>query len=172
MNFHGQEAISSPTRATGRTVLFFALLLGLAGLGWIDVADTSLLGLKVQPDKFIPMLQLICILSLIAHLVQWYGDHVSYQGWNVTGKLSGIGRIEGASRTKLDDLSDPALGPGSLEAESEWDSRKLDRWASRIEEMCWNMKSFDYFAKFYVYRWHLALPFAATVMAFSVIRYA
>lgn len=172
MNFHGQEAISGPTRATGRTVLFFALLLGLAGLGWIDVADTSLLGLKIEPDKFVPLLQLLCVLSVLAHVVQWYGDYVSYRGWNVTGKMPGAGRWDAPAETKLRDLTDKitVLPEGDLDIISV--KERLDEIENEINILGWNMNSFDCFAKFYVYVWHLVLPLTAAGVAIALSRYA
>ncbi|WP_282129359.1 hypothetical protein [Roseobacter litoralis] len=171
MIFHGQQAISPPTRATGRTVLFFALLLGLARVGWIDVADTSLLGLKVEPEKFVPLLQLLGVLAVVAHVVQWYGDFVSYRGWNVSGKQP-ADRFWNSHETKLEAISKLASDSETGGVEKQKLLKQNDQIIREIAELRWSINSFGNFAKFYVFGWHLALPVAATVIAFSVNRYA
>lgn len=172
MNFQGKEAISRPTRATGRTVLFLALLLGLAGLGWIEVTQNPLFGLKIVSDKFDPLLKLLCLLASIAHVVQWYGDFVSYRGWNVTGGLSGASRWGEASKTKLYDAIEEASKLTDAGQEYQELHSKVDSLSSQLDELHWNMGNFSSFAKFYVYFWHLALPLSTVLVAFLIDHYA
>ncbi|WP_300016929.1 hypothetical protein [uncultured Roseobacter sp.] len=165
MNFQGKGAISRPTRATGRTTLFLSLLLGLAGVGWIDVADNSLIGLKVIHAKFIPLLQLLCAIAA-AHLVQWYSDYVSYRGWNVTGKLPGGSRWGAPNETRLQDIVDGiAVLPDGKE-DLQRISSDLEKLTKDVDQIRWNMRSFDFFARFYVFGWHLLLPLASVGVAF------
>lgn len=172
MNFQGKEAISRPTRATGRTVLLFSFLLGLAGLGWIEVANNSLVGLKVKEENFISLLQLLCGLSIIAHVVQWYSDYISYCGWNVTGKMPGGSRWDAPSETKLQDLIDEITVLPEGEKDIVKLSDRLKEVEVKIEELRWNIKNFDLFAKFYVFGWHLILPLGIAFIAFFIDRHA
>ncbi|WP_421904333.1 hypothetical protein [Mameliella sp.] len=172
MNFQGKDAISRPTRTTGRGVLLLSFLLGLAGLGWIEIADNTLLGLSVKEDKFLPLLKLLCGLSVVAHLVQWFSDYISYRGWNVTGKMPGGSRFSAPSETKLQDCVDGLADLLEKNREDQCLSSRLEKLEEQVKELRWDMRSFDIFSKFYVFGWHLCVPLGAAIVAFVVERHA
>ena len=165
MNFLGSEAISRPTRATGRAALFLALLLGLAGIGWIQAEQNSLIGITVSKDKFIQLLKLLCMLSCLAHVVQWYSDYVSYCGWNVEGRLTAdLHWVH--NKTKLDSFLEAVSRLN--EDKQDWPkvSLNLSELCTQVDELNWSIRSFDRFAKFYIFGWHLLLPLGAAGAAF------
>lgn len=171
MNFQGKEAISRPTRATGRTVLFLALLLGLAGVDWINVADNSLVGLKVNEHKFIPLLEVFCIVAAVWHVVQWYSDFLSFRGWNITGGTPRTSFLK-PSMTRLERVADLIMNLSEVKNDLETLPTQIEQIRRELSGLDWSIRKFNTFARFYVYCWHLAVPLVAVCVAFLVGRHA
>ncbi len=168
MNFHGSEAISRSTRVTGRTVLLMSFLLVLATKGWISLAENTLLGIKLQEDIFMPLLAALCVASIISHAVQWYGDYLSYKGWNIEGKLPGMPRSSASSKNRLHDLGDTIARLASMDADGATMSKEFEQLSKQVQDLDKSMIHFGLYAKFYVFGWHLGLPVGAACLSLVI----
>lgn len=155
MNFHGNNAISPATRTTGRTLLLLSTTLLFSTMGWIDTAETSVVGLKIESNAFIPILQFLVVAALVSHLVQWNGDRVALKGWNVEGAQLGVSRIQASSKPKLYDLI------RKME-DGDWENAKqLEEIKRELKQFNRGFSSLKGYALFYVWVWHGVVPLLA-----------
>lgn len=152
MNFHGNNAISPATRTTGRTLLLLSTTLIFALMGWIDTAETSIVGLKIESDAFIPILQFLVVAALVSHLVQWNSDRVAFKGWNLDGAKPGAPRWGASSKSRLYDVIE------KLNDLDPKDSEQLVKLEEELRKFNNSFASFERYAFFYVWVWYGAMP--------------
>ncbi|MEM8824772.1 MAG: hypothetical protein AAGF30_14295 [Pseudomonadota bacterium] len=165
MNFLGEEAISRPTRATGRALLIFAFTLVIQKLGWIEVADTSVVGLRFAEDRLEVVLSILTAALTIAHIVQWNGDRLSYSAWNIEGRRLGGPRWDAPSKTHLSGLVydlDSQLRDAGEENGHNLDITKLLQELRLLNQ---RVTSFRDYSFFFVYVWHMIVPVGAALIA-------
>jgi len=169
MNFLGEQAISGATRATGRTTLVFSGTLVFGALGWIQLAETSIIGLKFEQGKFLPVLAVLVVISAIAHFVQWYSDLASYRGWNIHGQSKWAGRASAAHNKRFHGLVEDLI---SAVEELGQDEYAIEDMVSQIlpELKLFNtsLRNYGRYAKLYVYGWHFAVPILAALIALGM----
>lgn len=168
MNFKGEQAISRPTRATGRTVLIVSLTLFLFKLGWIETADASIVGLRFAEGKFETIATGILGLALLAHLVQWTGDLFSYQAWNINGRKMGAPRW-GTSKDQLDGFFyDLEVSLNRIQdPTNEQENLDLTGLQRNLSLLTNSLSRYRRFMLFYFYIWHMAVPILAAVVTLA-----
>ena len=85
MTFLGQAAITAPTRTTARALLVTAALLGMVRLGWVEVDGLTVFEATLAEGRAEAVLCGLAGFLIAAHLLQWLGDLLSYQAWNIPG---------------------------------------------------------------------------------------
>ena len=85
MHFMGQQAISRPTRGSGRNLVSLSFVVWFVKFYGTSVKNLSISGVElVDPSQDYDLVQWVVMLLLLAHhVVNWYGDVVSYKGWNI-----------------------------------------------------------------------------------------
>ena len=164
MIFHGEQAISRSTRATGRTVLILAASQLFTQWGWIDVSRASVVGLVFTPDGFPKVLGILLVLAMIAHVVQWFGDYQSFRGWNFAGKQLGAPRW-GANLQRLEGLIADLKSLSEKDKLDERATKELSNIVAEAEVLNTSLHSFEGYARFYVVGWHLILPLFVALLA-------
>ncbi|SDZ26441.1 hypothetical protein SAMN05444004_1093 [Jannaschia faecimaris] len=159
MKFKGDEAVSRATRATGRTLLLLSFTLAIHKVGWIEVTEASVFGVRVVSGKLETLLTVLIIGAAIGHSIQWYGDKLSFDGWNVNGNEIGVGRLDSRPTKRLDGAA------FDLDRLNEWltknektDPDQIDRLVSEIGSINSKIDRFSKFAFVYFYIWHFAVP--------------
>lgn len=169
MNFLGQEAISRSTQTTGRTLLVLAFTLIVYKLGWIEAEEASIIGLRFKDDTFGLIVSLVMGFVFIAHLVQWSGDFLSYESWNVDGRKISPAFRASPTETRLTML---IRSMSARLAEDEDPRRAGKEQIERLDQLTEELRSFrrqlshfGWFSFFYVYIWHLILPLSIAAIA-------
>ena len=90
MHFVGQDAISRPTRGSGRTLVSLSFVVWFVKFSDAPIENLVISGVKLlgssQAYGFVQWLVLLTL--LMYHLMNWSGDWQSYKGWNVRDKIT------------------------------------------------------------------------------------
>ena len=131
MHFFGQEAVSRSTRRSARTLVTLSFAVWV--ISTFDVALNNLVIAGIRLDAAsdaLSVLKWVVLLFLLGdHIMNWFGDVLSYRAWNVRDKLTqtaGFGSDRGLIN-KLDAIlqtvNEKITQPG---AEREIAMRRLD----------------------------------------------
>jgi len=172
MTFLGQDAISRATRTTGRTVPLLSGTAIFLSLGWIEIAETSVPGLRFAAERVRLALASLIGAVPLGHGVQWYGDRISVRNWTLMGgKLGEIrydGRAEASRFARLtEDLQNFA---SRTETEDSVETAKNARQiADALPLLARDVANFGTYARLYVCGWHLGLPMLAAAVAIGAL---
>lgn len=154
MHFMGQQAISRPTRATGRMLISFAFAIWFVKYYGVPVINLNFNGLTLPPDKKYALVQWIVMLPILAaHLVNWLGDRIAYKGWNIREKITstaGFG-TDTALVSRLDSILRIVKEKIGQQSEEHIAIR-------RLEEIRHEVIRLNSFAGLYIYCWNLLIP--------------
>ena len=163
MKFKGEEAITKPTRATARTVTILSLSFIFVEFGWLEIADSSVIGFKLAEESLSSAGVFLIGAALVAHMVQWNGDRLAFDAWNVEGLKPEHVRFGGARRSALDGTFDDLLKIADRLRAGE-DVKDVNA-ANALQALCEQGKTllprlerFGRYGYFYVWGWDLALP--------------
>ena len=171
MSFPGEQATSRATRVSGRTLLGLPMVGSSIAWGWLDATGFSMAGLTFKVGFVESSLALLVAFLMLAHIVQWFGDLKSFNGWNIAGrKVIGLQDLSDTeAKSKLEALGrdlDRVLESRStaVKANSEQEQSlirvrdSLPKVAELLPAFTKSVRGFGRFAFFYVYIWHLAVP--------------
>ena len=90
MHYMGQEAISRPTRGTGRILVSLSFVIWFAKFYDVSFQDLEINGvtLPTANDGYVFVQWLIMVVLVASHFMNWWGDRVSYRGWNIRDKVT------------------------------------------------------------------------------------
>ena len=85
MHFMGQQVISRPTRGSGRNLVSLSFVVWFVKFYGAPIKNLVISGVElVDPSQdYDPVLWVGMLLLLVHHVMNWYGDVVSYKGWNI-----------------------------------------------------------------------------------------
>lgn len=139
-----------------------------SALGWIGIAETSLIGLRFTDGSFGPVLLVLLSISLAAQIVQWLGDWSSLRGWNVAGRqLSGPywdGRSDVSRLAKLCDKL-RSLERSPFNDGTAINPDVIKQISTEIPDFLRSVKDFGRFAKFYIHVWYMAVHILTGLLA-------
>ena len=161
MHFMGLEAISRPTRSTGRILVSLSFAIWFIKFYDLPIEDFNFNGISFPQDSSYFAIQLVVMLFvLISHIINWYGDHVARKGWNISDKVTlsaGFG-TDTSIVSRLDSIIRIVKEKAGNESES---SIIIDR----LNEIKRETLGLDSFAWWYIYVWHLLIPVVICIMA-------
>ena len=163
MHFMGQQAISRPTRGTGRILITFSLAIWFINFYNVPMQDLELNGVKLPQDSSYFVIQWVVMLFvLISHIINWYGDHVARKGWNIADKVTstaGFGS-DTALVTRLDSII-RIVKDGAGDKSEDSVAIIIDR----LDEIKYDALKLNSYAWWYVYIWHLVIPVVFSIVA-------
>ena len=108
MHFMGQEAISRPTRGTGRILVSLSFVIWFAKFYDVSFQEFEFNGvtLPAAEDGYVFVQRLVMGVLIASHVMNWWGDHVSYTGWNIRDKVTAGAGFGSATRlvSRLDSV--------------------------------------------------------------------
>lgn len=170
MTFLGQEAISGATRTTGRTVLLLSGTAIFLSLGRIEIAETSVVGLRFAAERVRLALAFLIGAAAPGHGVQWYGGRISVRNWTLLGRKPGEIRQDARAETSKrlrKDLHGFASRPQT--AGSDETARNARRLADALPLLARDVANFGTYARLYPCGWHLGLPMLAAAVALGAL---
>lgn len=155
MRFMSQDAISRPTRVTARALMSFALLIAFIKYYGVDIPNQlNIYGVTLPSDQnYHIVVWIVAIFLVLGHLSNWYGDRVSYKGWNIKDKLTataGFGSSV-ALMTKLDSVLKVVKEKVGQESEKQIMNAHLDEIKTDVIRL-------NSYAGWYIYGWNLIVP--------------
>lgn len=180
MRYNGRELISRPTRASGRTLLLssFAFILVISNGGVDPNGITILSSLEFGPSTV--QLGGIALLAylLAAHLVNFYGDILSYYKWNHPKQILGaiVNFDQGAELTtelgdaikSLNEIVD-SLANSNVDGLSDKDSGTLAQVCSQLKDIKAGHRSLSRFAWYTMLGWFAAIPVGVGILTLLLV---
>ncbi|WP_039017126.1 hypothetical protein [Halocynthiibacter namhaensis] len=170
MNFLGKDAISRATRVSSRTVLIVSVTLLAFSMEWVTIPEGKIFGVQFSDGYLIWALRCIVVYNLFSHLVHWYGDFVSYKGWNITGrKPQAMARLGPANTYNFIQSFMLDVARAQVNAlENDDRAEKLD-FTDDLKEQFLALNNalyrFASFATLYVWGWFLLLPVGCGILS-------
>lgn len=162
MHFMGQSAISRPTRATGRLLVSVSLGIIFVKLYDIPIENINFYEITLPKDAELFYIEIIVVCFILAsHLINWYGDLVSYRGWNISDKITSTAGF--GTDTGLISRLESILRIVKEKVGNESENHIV---VNRLEEMRSDAVRINSIAWWYIYIWHLAVP--VVVCAFAL----
>ena len=92
MHFMGQEAISRPTRGAGRILIDLSFVIWFAKHYDVSFQELEFNGitLPAAEDGHVFVQWLVMVVLIASHVMNWWGDRVSYKGWNTRERVTGL----------------------------------------------------------------------------------
>jgi hypothetical protein len=171
MKFLGDEAISAPTRTSARSVLLTAAILVMVQVDWVDLEELKVFEVRIAEGRAIAALQAFTAFLMAAHVVQWWGDYLSYRNWNTIGSeiqqmASWGGRPD---RTKLDavlrELVEMLQAAPENSSIMKMSKEERDAVRTDLQVMARSVDVFGTYAWFYIWIWYGTLPILAGTLA-------
>lgn len=91
VHFLGQEAITRPTRGSGRTLVSLSFVVWFVKFSDAPIENLVISGVQIleSSEATYGFVHWVVLLALLAyHIVNWFGDWQSYKGWNVRDKIT------------------------------------------------------------------------------------
>ena len=171
MRLLGEQAISSPTRASGRSVLLISAILIMIQLDWANLDNLTVFEVGIAEGKAEEALRWFAYFLIFAHLVQWFGDYVSYRNWNVFGAEAALMRDIGGRKEQnkltaiLEDLHNFSEAHSKGEKPVNSSSEQWGYLVDDLKRLNRSVNQFNSYALFYVWIWHLGLPISVGAVA-------
>lgn len=87
MHFQGAELVSRGTKVTARSLVVasFGILIAYYAR---DTADTTanILGITMKIEQLKVVGSIVVAFLLVGHVISWWGDMLSFRGWNVDSR--------------------------------------------------------------------------------------
>ncbi len=161
MHFMGQQAISRPTRGTSRILLSLSFAIFFIKFYGVQLENLNFYGVRLPPDlEYLTAQVVIMLFILTSHVVNWFGDHISYQGWNIEAKVTtaaGFGS-DTALVTRLDSVI-------RIVKEKIGNEQEHNIILERLDEIRCSVLKVNSYAWWYIYFWHLFVPIVASITA-------
>ncbi len=90
MNFMSRQAISRPTRSTSRLLISLSFTVWLIKFYDVDIVDLKFSEITLPPNLYSTFYIGALSFLLINHLLNWYGNYISYKGWNIGDKETSV----------------------------------------------------------------------------------
>ena len=164
MTFLGQAAITAPIRTTARALLAVAGLLAMVWLGWVEVDGLTVFEATLVEGRAEAVLCVLAGFLIAAHVVQWFGDFLSYRAWNVVGAEPDNQTVIGerrhrkflpASFNRAERLAERLAADKVTEFTLKED---IEKCKSDLRKLTGPITEFKIYAFCYVWVWHGALP--------------
>ena len=161
MRFMGQEAVSRPTRGTGRILVSLAFVIWFTKFYDIPLQELEVNGIGLPPadDGYVIVQWLATALLVGSHLMNWWGDHVAYKGWNIRDKVTAAAGFGSATAlvTRLDSVLRTVKEKAGDQSE---ESIAIDM----LREIRSEVIRLNTFAGMYIRSW-LVVPVGCSVLA-------
>lgn len=155
MHFMSQDAISRSTRVTARALMALALVIFFVKYYSVSIeGHLTVYGVTLTSDvNYRFALWTFASLLFLGHVSNWYGDYVSYKGWNIREKVTskaGFGS-DTALVTRLDSVL-------QIVQEKVANGSEKHIAIQRLEEIKTEVIKLNSYAGWYVYGWNLVAP--------------
>ena len=163
MHFMGQQAISRPTRSTGRILITLSLTIWFINFYNVPIQNLELNAVKLPQDSSYFVIQWVVMsFVLVSHIINWYGDHVARKGWNIVDKVTstaGFGS-DTALVTRLDSIIKIVKEKAGDKSED-----SIAIIIDRLDEIKNDALRLNSYAWWYVNIWHLVIPVVFSIAA-------
>jgi hypothetical protein len=138
---------------------------------WANLDSLTVFDVGIADGKAEEALSWFACFLIFAHLVQWFGDYVSYRNWNIFGGEAAImrdfdGRKEQSKLTAiLEDLHQFSLAHSKGERPVDSTNEEWGYLVSDLKRLNSSVTQFNAYAVFYVWIWHLGLPISIGFLA-------
>lgn len=163
MHFMGQQAISRPTRGTGRILITFSLVIWFIHFYNVPIQNLDFNGITLPQElSYVAIQWVVMLFALASHATNWYGDHLAWKGWNIEDKVTasaGFGP-DTALVTRLDSILRIVREKAGDNSED-----SVAMITDRLAEIKYDALKLNSYAWWYVYIWHLVIPVVFSIVA-------
>ena len=161
MHFMGQDAISRPTRGSGRTLVSLSFVVWFVKFYGASIENIVISGVSLpdSSNSYVLVQWIVMLPMLIYHLLNWWGDRSAYKGWNVREKVTSVAGFgpDTALVTRLDSIL-------RIVKQNVGNSREIHIVIERLEEIKTEVCRLNKLACLYIWIW-VVFPFSCCWIA-------
>lgn len=171
MRLSGIEAITLPTQRSHRSVIIISATIYFVISYNVPITDLKIMGISAPVEFFGAVSWAILFFSTANHIINWFGDFLSYQNWYQKNEVplstwDGIGEtvspIEHVN-VVLDRLKNLAENDkNNFKKNAIHELQDLDK---RISDARRSFRKLHIYAKFYIFVWYLFIPAISAALA-------